>query len=854
MAAVTQKTSNFLGGVSQQAEELMLPGQLLDASNAYIDPTLGLLKRPGLEHVNDLKTSGGVAITPSNTLRSARWFPIFLGPGVNFFGCVGTNTIRVFGTDGIERTVNTPNGTSYLSTITDLNDVTTLTVNEYTFITNKKTTVTAQAAPVFNANRSATVVISEIHYGAQYSLTFILSGVTTTITYTTFNAEAAITTPAQSERSVTANKILLGLQALLPAGYTGVIIGNTLEITRNTGVLDFTCTAAGTLSGTGITAIQDSVSDISKLPSKSTNNRLVKIENSDGAEDDYWVKFVAQNGVNGDGYWTEWVAPNASPGITASTAPHILTYDPGNGQFTFAQAPYVARLVGDTESNPNPSFIGKQIKATFFSNNRLGFLTNETIIMSQVNDFFNFFAGSAITSTDSDPVDRSVSSLSTVRLSSVHPTPQGLLLFGDNQQFIAESTNGVFTPSNTTIKTLSNYQTEANVAPADLGTTVGFISRAGAYTRMFEMLSRGQNEQPEIVELTKIIPEWIPSSVNILSSSPQAGVVVCGTCGIGGASGTIGSKDVYVFRYWLESQVRSQAWTRWEFPEPVVMMHLDQETLWVLLDGDRTGAGAPKSYPLCRINLNQQSAAVSAVNYTFVPTGLSATGRTIRAEPKLDYFKICTDLVWDEVNNKTLVYLPSGYIPATGVSVTTLGNTVISTNPNGTEPDAGFLRIDVPVFLQSGGAFNGRYYVEVAEVNLTTYTATFIYGLTYTCGLELPRTYFRRTGGNDQSQASDYTAELTIQRMRFVFGITGPVEFFLRTRGRENWTKVQAIPNADYYEANDLPLTDSAIFTLPIHQKNDNFSVRLDSPTTLPFTLLSSSWEGNYAPRFYRRT
>lgn len=852
MSAVTQKIPNYLGGVSQQAEELMLPGQVIDALNAYIDPTLGLVKRTGLEYVSDLEASNGTPIGTSNTLRSAKWFPIFLGTGADFFGCVAANTIRVFGIDGVERTVNKPNGTGYLSSITDLEDVSVLTVNEYTFITNKLTTVTSRAAPTFNANRSATVVITEVQYGAQYSITLTLDGTPTTITYTTFNAEATITTPGQTERTVTARQILVGLQALLPAGYSGVIIGNTMEITRTTGTLSFQATATGALSSVGLFVFQDFISDISRLPSKSTHNRLVKIENSEANEDDYYVKFQAQNSISGDGYWTEWVAPNVSPGITLNTAPHVLTYNPSNGQFTFDQVTYVDRLVGDDNSNPHPSFVGSKVKAVFFSNNRLGFLTEETIILSQTNDFFNFYANSAITTVDTDPIDKSVSSLTTVRLSAVVPTTQGLLLFGDNQQFLAEATDDIFTPGSLTIKSISNYQTDPDVPPVDLGITTAFISRAGSYSRLFEMLSRGQNEQPEIMELTRIVPEWLPASINHVVSSPQAGVIIAGT--VATDTGGRGSKDVYVLRYWQEGQTRNQAWTRWEFPEPVMMMHLDQELLWVILDGDR--ASGPDAYPLCRLNLNQQNSS-SSINYTYVPTGLSALGKTIRSEPRLDYFAdIPTgDLVWDPNFSDfgaTKVYLPANFTPPPPTSLAgnayNLSNCIITANPLGTELDGGLFRTNLPITLETSGAFSGRYYITVASENLTAYTATIVYGYLYTCGIELPQTYFRTN-----ENMSDFTASLTIHRMKFVYGITGPMQYLLRARGRSDASLVQAVTLGDYYLANTVPITNSAIYNVPIHQKSDNFSIRIDSPTSYPFTLLSSSWEGNYNPRFYRR-
>ena len=54
--------------------------------------------------------------------------------------------------------------------------------------------------------------------------------------------------------------------------------------------------------------------------------------------------------------------------------------------------------------------------------------------------------------------------------------------------------------------------------------------------------------------------------------------------------------------------------------------------------------------------------------------------------------------------------------------------------------------------------------------------------------------------------------------------------------------------------ADDVPLDDSNVFTIPIHQRSKNFSLRLFNDSPFPVSLNSMMWEGNYSPRFYRRT
>ena len=59
MTAITQKVRRFTGGISDQADEQKLPGQVRDAVNCIPDVVQGLTKRPGLNFVNELDTTKG---------------------------------------------------------------------------------------------------------------------------------------------------------------------------------------------------------------------------------------------------------------------------------------------------------------------------------------------------------------------------------------------------------------------------------------------------------------------------------------------------------------------------------------------------------------------------------------------------------------------------------------------------------------------------------------------------------------------------------------------------------------------------------------------------------------------------
>ena len=47
MTSITQQIPSYVGGISQQPDELKVPGQVRTANKVLPDVTHGLLKRPG---------------------------------------------------------------------------------------------------------------------------------------------------------------------------------------------------------------------------------------------------------------------------------------------------------------------------------------------------------------------------------------------------------------------------------------------------------------------------------------------------------------------------------------------------------------------------------------------------------------------------------------------------------------------------------------------------------------------------------------------------------------------------------------------------------------------------------------
>ena len=332
------------------------------------------------------------------------------------------------------------------------------------------------------------------------------------------------------------------------------------------------------------------VSDITKIPDQSIHGRTVKIMNTLASDSSYWTRFVADDGVLGTGFWEETVDPSVSPGLKGETMPHELV-NTGINTFNFQQAlttdgtdsAWANRVVGDDETNSQPSFIVSDgaggfvgtISKAFFHNNRLGFLTEDNVSMSQSNQFYNFYHTSALTASDSDPIDLNCTSIRPAPLHGVIPTAQGLILFSKNQQFIMFSDSEILTPASAVIRGIANYEMDDLISPVDVGTTINFISKTPSYTRVFSAATRGSEESPVVDDIGKIISEWIPSTIDTLISSPQNSLIA-----LYGRN----SPDIYYHKtHNVGERNLMQSWFKWTMPGDVQFVTIDSDVMWIII-------------------------------------------------------------------------------------------------------------------------------------------------------------------------------------------------------------------------------------------------------------------------------
>ena len=845
MPAVTQFVPNFLGGVSRQNDDKKLGGQLTECINGYPDPTFGLLKRPGLRFTNVLKKANGTAFTKTE-LEGAAWFFIERDASDSYVGAIKGPNIYVWTADtGVWCSVSN-RGKPYL-TGTTKTDYHFRSVQDTTVITNRKKTTAMQAAGSFVANSVSTLVLNTLIDAYVYIV--VLQGIKTTVVAgptTTYDDMLRFNSGSIN----TSAHLIDALRATITAqqaannpkfsgrwyleGYTNSLVikrssGSNAVITNYSAVsgtpLAMDIDASGGTDNLALQVFTDSVNNVTELPTESFHNHNIQVLNTSAEEDDYYLKFQAYDGVKGRGYWQETIARNASPGVDATTMPHILV-NTGPTSFEFRPITWAPRSAGNDATNPLPSFIGYTINATFYYNNRFGVLSADNVFFGAANDPYNFFAKSALTETDSDPIDLNVASVRPVVLSDVLPSPQGLILFSARQQFQVFTANGgALTPSTASIRSIANYELDPTISPVDVGTMAAFISRVSGYSKLFTLQLQDIEQSPVVTDISKIVLEWIPPTIDGLTVSPQNSLIMLVDSD---------SRYLYLFRYYNNGKENLyQAWTKWQLPGIVQAAHIINDDALVVSQHE-------DEYTLGRVVLDE------------IPTGeVVAASTGVLGNPSLDMFTrpvkpaVGVDaVVYDAANDITKIYVP--YTPfqqREAVMLLTVPAADVNT-PSKLESDQGYW----------SGAYErtetgtGYRYFEV-KGDFAKYADGIVVGYGYDLDVTLPKFYFRR-----DEKTTDFTATLTISRVKLSAGRTGAVTFKLKAVGSNEWIDIQHTADADYYQGDTNPVKPERQFTVPIHQRNTNFELKVTSIFPYPVSLVSMMWEGNYSPRFYRRS
>ena len=520
MAVVSRAIPTLLRGISQAADSTKQPDHADIQDNANSSPVRGLVKRSGTQFVTTLSSStvGNVHIQTINRDINERYVAIF-----------SNGNVKVYELDGTELTVNKPDGTSYLNTSDPRSVIKTVTIADFTFVVNTSITTAMDSAVSPGNITQAVVFINAVSDKTTYSVT--VDGVT-------------VTDDTTSDSTLSTTQVASDLQAGLNSGLTGFTIarnGPVIHIKKNDGS-NFSIDGNDTQGNTQLTVVKDSVQRFTDLPTVSPNGYVVEIKGDESTNfDNYYVKFVTNNGGTfEEGQWEESVEAGIPFKFNYDTMPHVLIRQ-ADGNFRFARVDgdtytlsgvtytlpkWGERTVGDLDSAPNPSFIDGKINNVFFFRNRLGFLTDDNVVLTRVSEFFNFFPETVLSVIDSDPIDVGASHTKVAILKHAVTMGEQLVLFSDQTQFVLTSSSDALTPKTANVVVATEFESSDQAQPVGSGSSIYYLTKKGSFAGVREYITQENIAIKDASNITVHVPRLIPSNIFKLAVSTNEDVLV----------------------------------------------------------------------------------------------------------------------------------------------------------------------------------------------------------------------------------------------------------------------------------------------------------------------------------------
>lgn len=778
MALVSSSIPNMVNGVSQQPYTLRLSSQAEVQENGLSTVSEGLKKRPPTKFI---KKIGAPVPTTSfvHTINrdSEEQYIVVVTPG----------DLKVFDLEGNEKVVHFPQGKSYLDCPDPADCFRAMTVADYTFFLN--TSVTVKPKPEVSPSRpyEALVVVKQGIYGKAYN---IIIDHTLVAEYITPDGGQ----PGHSNHIVVDHIARSLYSDLIANGVEAHISGATIYITKPT---DFVVTTNDGFNGAAMAVYKSYAQRFSDLPPNAVIDG-VKMEikgDVETTEHGYWIEYV-HDGTTG--YWKETIAPNTPLGFDPNTMPMALIRQ-ANGEFSFETIDWSERVVGDEDTAPEPTFVGRKINDVFFYRNRLGILADEAIIFSEAGEFFNFFPTTVAQLLDSDPIDYSVSHTKVSLLNYAVPFNKELMLFSTQTQFTVES-GDLLTSKTMVVKTATEFECSPKVRPVGVGNNIYFATPKGQYEGIREYYISDMTETEDAAEITSHVPRYIPKGAYKIAAALNEDLL----CVLSSSE----RNAVYVYKFfWSGNEKLQSSWSRWVFPKTDQVLNADfiESTLYLVTN-------RPDGLYLESLDVASGEKEVEEPYYVHLDRKL-----TIEAgQGVFDGERTTLPIPWPAVDGEYTAVVAEG------------------------QPEAAGTLLEVEVDENGASSVKGDF----SDCEL-------IVGRRYKFRYELSPLMIRTAVG--QGQQADTVGRLQIRKVAVNYSDTGYFQVRVTPQGRDTYVytysgKTLGLPSATL---GTLTLADGQ-FSFPVLSRNTAVDIEIVSDSPLPCSFLSADWEGFYVRRSQR--
>lgn len=816
-----QTITNYRGGVSQQPDILRYPDQLEEQINAFPSLVDGLQKRPPTIHVKRL----GDQID----YDSVRFHVINRDDKEQYILQMSNGNLKVWDLQGNEKTVKFPNGKSYLSTSNARQDFRAITIADYTFILNRKVVTRMKSDTTRYVNENKVVYdVRSAQYGKAYAIfingefvagTRMANGEESWMASTTTTSVIAETLYKNCRGELNIGSQVDGYDALInnwgtphvleafkSGGITGSYyveqIGDSVLTIQRKDKRPFDTYVKDGFGGQNFYVCTGSVRSTTKLPNYASDGYVVKIQgDTEATEDDYYVKWNAQEKI-----WQECPAEGIEYKIDETTMPWALIRE-ADGTFTFKPHTWTDRKVGDDESNPIPSFIDNTINDIFFYRDRLGFLSDESVILSCSGDYFNFWYKSAATINDTDTIDISVSSNKVSILTDAAPFYRELMLFSREGQFVLSS-DGVLTPKSVKVDQMTSFNYAPETKPLGVGQNIFFINNRINFCSLMRYYTvQDVADLKNAEDVSQHIPSYIPKGIYNISGNSTENTLLMLSDAV--------PNTVFVYKFAeTNGQLTQSAWGKWTFRyegSQVCLAEFINADMYFLINTEgglflekSTLTGNVTDFPDEKVRLFMDR----KIKYT------------VPSSAPLDDYDIITSVSFRDIY---------GGVPKQGSATYCM-----------VDMDGKYTAITE---WDSNGVFKIRGDIR---------GKTFFVGRQYEFMMQLSQVGLKLNDNNNITTESE--GKLQLRNYTFNYSDSGVFDVVI-----ENPSKHQKYVYRD--TARFLGSSSSilgayeihtASFKVPINDSNKDITIKVVSSTPLPLSILSGSWEGFYIRRSMR--
>lgn len=822
MPLINTSLPNLIQGVSQQPDAVRYDGQCEEQENALSSVVEGLQKRPAAEFV-------GTSNLINSALSDDAFFHLYKRSDSERY-CItqDNNTLRIHNADTGVKCAITEQTTSdftitnnevdtagtYLASSKPKQNFKGLTIGDSTFLLNTAETTEISTSPTSDdLSNGSLVFIKQGDFTKRYGVkinsttTEIFSRPTTptnnpsapsgetedTATKSHMADSVSILDSLRDQISGTDNGTTYTQDSI---DFTLTLVGNLLYL-NTTSSTEYTIIGIDGLAGEGIGVVHREVSSLADLPTTAPHNFKVKIiGDAELGQDDYYCEFKLADGGNvatdtiGEGSWIECAGGLIETDIDASKMPRMLV-STAPDVFEIRRMSFNALQAGDTDSNPYPSFIDNKINNLFQYKNRLGFLAQDTVIMSEAGfggynaatnvQSYNFFRTTVTDLLDGDPIDVSVSSNDVTKLRSAQPFQENLILFSDNSQFVLKG-GELLTPKSISVTAVTNFDTVNSVDPIPLGSYLYFPFQRGGFSGVREFTVNASADIYDATEITAHVPQYIPNNLTSLTGSNSEQLIAM-TSGTTASSGS--ETDIFIYKYFFNNQQQKglSSWSKFSIVGAVRGIKFIDSELYIL----QSKNGKTN---LLKISLEAGRQDPSGYN-THLDMRISATVGGAVSDIQLPYTPESTDTVQ--------VYTDDGLLLESSVN----GSVVTLTTP----PSA---------------------------------TTNVYVGVRYSMKYVFSRLVFKAPSGNSKSPSN--ANDFLIRNGSIFFNNSASFKVKVQPDGREEQVNEFTPTVIGTQLPDEFKLTDGA-FRFPVFTKASSAKITLENNTALPCNLQSAEFE-----------